>query len=192
MGQRGISAGSQRRNGFTLVELMIAMAVGLVVLAAVYSLFIFQNKRYSIEEQIVEMQQNARAAMTTMVREIRMAGYDPNFDAASKVMTAAPTTFSFTTDDSSNNSTITYAFDSTNLKITRNINLGGGQPLAENIQSLAFTYYDADGTVTSTPSVVKGVLITITARTSKPDSSYSSNGGYRTYALSSMVRPRNL
>lgn len=192
MRERGISTISRRQNGFTLLELMIAMAVGLIVLAAVYGVFIFQNKRYSIEEQIVEMQQNARAAMTTMVREIRMAGYDPNFDVASKVITAASTTFSFSTDDPSNNSTITYAFDSTNLKITRNINSGGDQPLAENIQSLAFTYYDVNGTPIGTPSAVKGILITITARTSKPDYSYTSNGGYRTYVLSSMVRPRNL
>ena len=60
-----------------MVELLVAMAIGLVVLSAMYSVFTIQNKTFSKQEQIVEMQQNTRAAMDMMSREIRMAGYDP-------------------------------------------------------------------------------------------------------------------
>ena len=38
---------SSGEGGFSLVELLIAMAVGLVVLGAVYSVFIIQNKTFS-------------------------------------------------------------------------------------------------------------------------------------------------
>ena len=61
-------------RGFTLVELMIAMAIGLVVLGAMYGVFTMHNKTFGTQEQIAEMQQSARAAMGMMTREIRMAG----------------------------------------------------------------------------------------------------------------------
>lgn len=62
-------------KGFTLIELMIAMAVGLVLLSAVYSFFILQNKELNKQEQVAVMQDNARMAMDMMTREIMMAGY---------------------------------------------------------------------------------------------------------------------
>ncbi|KAF0157563.1 MAG: hypothetical protein FD159_1377 [Syntrophaceae bacterium] len=64
-----------KHKGFTLIELMIAMAVGLVLLAAVYSVFILQNKELNKQEQIAVMQGNARMAMDMMIKDIMMAGY---------------------------------------------------------------------------------------------------------------------
>lgn len=63
-------------RGFTLVELMIAMVVGMVVLGAVYALFTAQSKHLATQEQLAELHQNARAAMDIMVRKISMAGYN--------------------------------------------------------------------------------------------------------------------
>ena len=51
------------RRGFTLLELLIAMLVGLVVLGAVYAVFTVQNAQFSSQESQTEMQQNARIAM---------------------------------------------------------------------------------------------------------------------------------
>lgn len=62
-------------QGFTLVELLIAMALALVIIASLSSTFIIQQKTYNTQEQIAEMTQNARAAMDIMSREIMMAGY---------------------------------------------------------------------------------------------------------------------
>ena len=64
-----------REPGFTLLELLIAMAIALVVITSIASAFISQRKTYAMQEQISEMQQNARAAMDIMSREIRMTGY---------------------------------------------------------------------------------------------------------------------
>jgi prepilin-type N-terminal cleavage/methylation domain-containing protein len=69
-------------RGFTLVELLIAMAVGMIVLGAVYALFIVQNKHLANQEQLAELHQNARIAMDMMVREISMAGYNQTTDPA--------------------------------------------------------------------------------------------------------------
>lgn len=64
--------------GFTLIELMIAMVVGMVVLFAIYEVFTVQNKILGTQDNIVDLQQNARMAMDMMTRDIKMTGYYPN------------------------------------------------------------------------------------------------------------------
>jgi type IV pilus assembly protein PilW len=66
-----------KTKGFSLIELMIAMAVGSIVLVLLYGTFQAHQKSVTAQHLGVEMQQNIRAAMSLMKREIRMAGYDP-------------------------------------------------------------------------------------------------------------------
>jgi len=63
------------KRGFTLIELLISMVVGIILMGAMVSTFLIQRKSYDIQEQVTQMNQNARAAMDLMSREIRMAGY---------------------------------------------------------------------------------------------------------------------
>jgi type IV pilus assembly protein PilW len=64
-------------KGFSLVELLVVMAITGVVMTAVYKMYISQQDSYVLQEQVAEMQQNARIAKYVMTREIRMAGYNP-------------------------------------------------------------------------------------------------------------------
>ncbi len=63
-------------EGFTLVELLIALLITGVVVSAGYGLYLNQHEGWIIQEQITNMQQNARAAMHELETRIRMAGYD--------------------------------------------------------------------------------------------------------------------
>ncbi|MHB8828461.1 MAG: PilW family protein [Syntrophales bacterium] len=178
-----------QRCGFTLIELMIAMAIGLLILSASYRVFETQNKILKNQEQIVEMQQNVRAAMDMLTREVRMAGYNPANAAFTGVaVSSSQLEIKADLDGSAGiagQEYIIYAFDPTDMRITRNIG-ASPQPFAENIET--FTYQsllDPDGNV----AVVR---ITIRGRTALPDPSYSANGGYRTYELTSDVRLRNI
>lgn len=65
----------KNQYGFTLVEMLIAVSLSLIIMSGVYKVFISQNKAYTVQDQVTEMQQNARVAMDMMTREIRMAGY---------------------------------------------------------------------------------------------------------------------
>ena len=64
-------------RGFTLIELLVVLAIQGILLAAVTTSFTGQLTAYDLQEQISAMQQNARAAMTMVIREARTAGYDP-------------------------------------------------------------------------------------------------------------------
>jgi type IV pilus assembly protein PilW len=64
-------------KGFTLLEMIAAMAAGLAVMISIYSAYINHQRSHVTQQLVVKMQQNARAAMSLMKREMRMAGYDP-------------------------------------------------------------------------------------------------------------------
>jgi prepilin-type N-terminal cleavage/methylation domain-containing protein len=42
---------NNRENGFTLIEVLISMVVGLIILGALASTFILQRKSYAVQEQ---------------------------------------------------------------------------------------------------------------------------------------------
>jgi type IV pilus assembly protein PilW len=63
--------------GHTLVELMIAMAIAAILVTAILQVYQVRQKSHSKQQLAVEMQQNLRAAVSLIKREIRMAGYDP-------------------------------------------------------------------------------------------------------------------
>ncbi len=62
------------QKGFTLIELLIALAIGSIVLLAAYNLFISQKKSHELQGQLVDAEQNARAALDLLTRELRLAG----------------------------------------------------------------------------------------------------------------------
>jgi len=64
-------------HGFSLVELMVAMAISLTVMAGVYKIYVTQQDSYLLQEQFAEMQQNARIAKYVLTKDIRMVGYNP-------------------------------------------------------------------------------------------------------------------
>jgi prepilin-type N-terminal cleavage/methylation domain-containing protein len=65
---------ARSQRGFTLLELMIASAVGLIVIAAMTSLFKMGMDATFTVTQRAETQQNMRAAVELMTKDIGMAG----------------------------------------------------------------------------------------------------------------------
>jgi len=64
-------------SGFTLIELLIAMAIATILITMIFKTQEGSQKAHVKQKQAIEMQQNIRAAVSLMKREIRMAGYDP-------------------------------------------------------------------------------------------------------------------
>ena len=59
----------------TLIELLVALTISGILVAGVYRTFVSQQHTYTVQEQVVDMQQNVRLAINRMTREIRMAGF---------------------------------------------------------------------------------------------------------------------
>lgn len=73
-----IRLGCQERltsNGFTLVELMVAMTIGLIILAAVAKIFATSRSTYVLEEGIARVQEAGRFGTEFITTDVRMAGY---------------------------------------------------------------------------------------------------------------------
>ncbi len=68
-----------KQCAFTLVELMIVILISSVVLGAIYSTFLAQQKAYLSQEAVTDVQQNIRAAFNVISKEIRLAGYSDDF-----------------------------------------------------------------------------------------------------------------
>lgn len=65
------------QGGFTLVELMIALVLGLLVVAAAGGMFLSNNRVYGSAESLNRIQENSRTSFELMSRDIREAGSTP-------------------------------------------------------------------------------------------------------------------
>ena len=190
-------------QGFTLVELLIAMALALVIIATLSITFTFNRRTYNVQEQIAEMTQSARAAVDMISRELKMAGYDPTRTLTLGTTVGVPLSstqleiladLNGDGDTSDTHEDIIYTYDGTDNQIDRDTG-GGAQPFAENIESFSFQYYKDDGNLATTSSEIREIEITVEARTAETDPRYSHpvyGDGYRRYELKSNVTPPNL
>ncbi|MFP5348666.1 MAG: PilW family protein [Gammaproteobacteria bacterium] len=62
-------------RGFSIVELMVAITLGLIVLAAVSTVFVSSKANYITQDSMARLQESARVAMHLISRDVRMAGH---------------------------------------------------------------------------------------------------------------------
>jgi type IV pilus assembly protein PilW len=180
-------------DGFTLIEVLIGLAIIGIVSATILSSFQSQQRSYIVQENVAAMQQNLRAGMDMMVREIRMAGYDPTGKDVAGIESAGSNVIIFSkdkngdedTDDS--NEYITYSlFTSNGIQqmgrksvITATVN----EPMADNIEALEFFYTLADSSQTLNPAdltAIRSIRVTMLARTERQDKNFMNTRTYTT------------
>lgn len=122
--------------GFTMVELLVSMVIGLVLIAAIYGTYNFQNRVSVQEDREMEAGQNARNAIDILSRDIRMAGM--GVPSAVEKITAATElslTFLFNMDSITTQLTSQAASGSSTLTVVSSSGFKAGQ-----------TVYISDGT----------------------------------------------
>jgi len=147
----------KNNKGFTLVEILFALFIGLLLLATIYFSMISGQRSSAALEDKVNAQQDARAALELMAMEIGMASYNPNFvtgiwrnpgdclNASAnqtykgiQVATINSITLEMDIGDSGGvgdgaNEVIAYVYDTVNERITRQTNCGGAQPFLGDV-----------------------------------------------------------
>ena len=208
------------KSGFTLIELLIAMTISTIVAAGVVTAYRSQQKTQLGQKQTVEMQQNLRAALYIMTREVRMAGYDPDGTNGAGIINAGNgsdnanrLTFTYFNADAANDGTNNdndaatadadeilqsveyYLYDSVSDADNLVDDLGrrnGARldAIAGNIQSMQFVYLDNAGAATAILADIRSVQITIVATTDSNELNYTGANNNRT--LTTVVKCRNL
>ena len=85
------------QSGFTLVELMVALVLGLILTGGVINIYISSKQTYRMQDNQSRLQENGRFALQFLAKDLRMAGYmgctnlaalTPNIIANSPPMTS--------------------------------------------------------------------------------------------------------
>src|SRR5262245_11112661 len=120
---------TERQSGFTLMEMMVAMAIASLIVSATYQAFYAQQKSYTTQSYITEMQQNLRSGMYLMTKDIRSAGYNPSGSATVGFVTFFA--------DPNHNFDINYATANNIIALTADTD-GNGVVDANNTEQIAY------------------------------------------------------
>jgi type IV pilus assembly protein PilW len=144
---------SLNKKGITLIELLVGLIISAAVIAAIYRVFVAQTRAYTVQDQVVEVQQGTRSAMEILLRDLRMAGFDSD-DVGSKIsivnaIVAADHSVTVSYEyDYATQYTITYSLDAATKRLLRQLTVmkddGSSNAtegvLLENVEALDFTY----------------------------------------------------
>ena len=82
-----------RQAGFTLVEMMVAVTIGMIVLFGMTATFVNLKNTFRSQDKLGTLQDNERLALTFLTNSINEAGYYPDPKSASTITASvAPTT----------------------------------------------------------------------------------------------------
>ncbi len=85
MNIRSFLSRPKRQQGMTLLEILIALTIGLFILGGILVVYVQSNQSYRVAESTSRLQESARFAFTLLSREIRMAGYMGCFSQVASV-----------------------------------------------------------------------------------------------------------
>ena len=146
------------QKGVTLIELLVGLVISGIIIAGIYRVFVAQTRAYTVQDQVVEVQQNIRGAMELMLRDVRMAGYSSNINPVTLAASIYPgdTSLGVEFQRGVQNNRVVYFLDAPSSELRRNLFVDGnpdpGNPevLLGNVDPLnnpsIFTY-GVDGMV---------------------------------------------
>jgi prepilin-type N-terminal cleavage/methylation domain-containing protein len=117
-------------GGFTLVEMMVAVAVGCLLLAALATLYVFSMRSFAAMANYSDLNNKSRYASDLISRDIR---------SCLKVVNATATQLVLNEPDDTTGNT-TYSFDDVAATLSRTKN-GETKVLLNGVESLSFALY---------------------------------------------------
>ncbi|KAA8731692.1 prepilin-type N-terminal cleavage/methylation domain-containing protein [Acinetobacter qingfengensis] len=124
-----------KQYGFTLIELMVAIALGLIIVAAGIQLFITGQRSLNMQKGIADIQNNGVFGLNYMLRDIGLA----NLDAASTIITDTTTYGGIVLSTSNLPTTITSTIPLSQSSVnTSNVNVSAS---AQNSDQLVIQFY---------------------------------------------------
>ena len=148
-----------RLRGFSLVELMVAVAVGFVMLGVVCTVFATSNKSFADMGNYVAMDHAGKIALEKMTREIRNSENLVSFATNRIEFVYAGTT------------NLIYTYDSKKRELSRSVTGEPSSVILGDVDSLEFSMYKnsplPNGAMGKTTSIALGKCIQVTWKCSR-------------------------
>ncbi|MHA3082658.1 PilW family protein [Acinetobacter sp. ANC 5383] len=139
------------QRGFTLVELMVSLVLGLIIVAAATMLFIAGQKSFALQQGASDIQDNANFALNYITKDIRIA----NLNAVTATMTASSANGGIVF-GTTNLAGVTVVSQSA-VSNTSNVNVGSDQLVIQYLptqtQIASGSLFDCEGTPVTDTSV---------------------------------------
>lgn len=138
--QEGIRERLSGADGFTLIEMLVSIAILAVILAGMFGFLWGVSKSWQKGQDVADVTENARQGLNRMTRELRQS---------SQVVTAQESEVAFEVNFGDGPETITYGFSpgegGSPGTVWRTSTSSPGQfTLINNVNSVRFTYYGND------------------------------------------------
>jgi type IV pilus assembly protein PilW len=170
-GNRAERPRSRHESGFTLTELLVAMVLSGVVMAALYAAYVTQMRAHRTTEDVTIAQQNLRSAMLFVERDLRMAGYDPEGAEVfgfTNITSSTQTNVRFTLDSdedgilSGASEYVAYQYNPGDNTLERDTG-SGFMDVANYISGVTFVFYGSSGVTTSAGASIRSVNVMVTS-----------------------------
>lgn len=166
------------QKGIGLIELLVAAVLTVFIGAVTLEFYVSQHNRFIVEEDISDMQQNARVSMDEITRNIRIAGF--GLVTSPAIVVGSDTLKIFYKLGASVDTVLYYISrtDPLHPNLMKKVSSGAAQVFAENIDSLKFAQSG------------KLVNVRLVAREASKDQNFIGDK-YRRRNLTSNVKLRN-
>lgn len=142
------------RRAFSLVEMMISLALASILLTAVFSSYIFILRSHSSVESYGKLNAEARSFLGYLGRDLRAAKIVSNFTATNMIFTV-PTNISGGT------ATVSYTYVPANGTVIRTED-GVSTTVLRDIESFTFAYFNRISVATAALAELKQVRVNFT------------------------------
>ena len=143
-------------GGFSLLELLVGLAIASIAMAAVVGVFTTLTRSYTTQTASAGLQQKARAGLDYMAQNIRMAGLNPKRLSGAGIISANASSLEFNLDrnlngemENTDEEHIRFSFDPADRQIDEELYVGwdneSKQPLVGDVTDLTFNYFDQNG-----------------------------------------------
>ena len=159
-------------GGFTVTELVLALAIMMMVMASIVSLLISLNRVYVAQNVIAGVQQVTRAGINIMTRNIRLAGLNPLKINRIGILEASVNKIRFQ-HDTNGSGTIEAGQDEDSAYLLngnhqlirqKDGNSRSNKSLVDHVSDLTFKYVDRNNLETSILDEIHTVEISLTVR----------------------------
>jgi len=169
------------QRGVSLIEILIGSLISLIIAAAVMEFYITQHNQWLTQEKISDMQQNGRAVMEELTRQVRSAGYGMSANPFYRINGDTLTVYRKPGADVDTIRFYISRSDTLHPNLMKKVDTQAAQLFAENITQITFTQLGTGA-----------LQVTFTAREARKDEDYASNNGYRTRQLTTRIKLRNV